>query len=112
MKKGRKPWINPERKVRETYILQIFDDDGPMELVSSNGEIAWIDGETSARPASRVQALNEVVKRKRNGDFELLGWTPTDNLDDVRLGLSEDYAVSLKTVKGWDIQIRKVFRII
>jgi hypothetical protein len=112
MKKGRKPWINPERKVRETYILQIFDDDGPMELVSSNGEIAWIDGETSARPASRVQALNEVVKRKRNGDFELLGWTPTDNLDDVRLGLSEDYAISLKTVKGWDIQIRKVFRII
>jgi hypothetical protein len=112
MKKGRKPWINPERKVRETYILQIFDDDGPMELVSSNGEIAWIDGETSIRPASRVQALNEVVKRKRNGDFELLGWTPTDNLDDVRLGLSEDYAISLKTVKGWDIQIRKVFRII
>ena len=52
------------------------------------------------------------VKRNRNGGFELLGWTQADNLDDVRLGLSEDYAVSLKTVKGWDIQIRKVFRII
>ena len=112
MKKGRKLWINPERKVRETYILQIFDDDGPMELVSSNGEIAWIDGQTGARPASRIQAINEVVKRKRNGGFELLGWTQADNLDDVRLGLSEDYAVSLKTVKGWDLQIRKVLRII
>ena len=114
MKKGRKLWVNPERKVRETYVLQVFDDDGPMELVSSNGEIAWIDGQTGARPASRIQAINEVVKRKRNGDFELLCWavTSTDNLDDVRLGLSEDYAVSLKTVKGWDIQIRKVFRII
>ena len=112
MKTGRKLWINPERKVRETYVLQVFDDDGPMELVSSNGEIAWIDGQTGARPASRIQALNEVVKRKRNGDFELLGWTPADNLDDVRPDLADDYAVSLKTVKGWDLQIRKVLRII
>lgn len=112
MKKGRKLWVNPERKIRETYILQVFEDDGPMELVSSNGEIAWIDGETSTRPASRVQAINEIVKRKRNGHFELLGWTPSDNLDDVRLDLSEDHAVSLKTVKGWDLQIRKVFRVI
>ena len=112
MKKGRKLWINPERKVRETYILQIFDDDGPMELVSSNGEIAWIDGQTGARPASRIQAINEVVKRNRRGGFELLGWTQADNLDDVLLDLADDYAVSLKTVKGWDLQIRKVLRII
>lgn len=91
MKKGRKLWVNPERKVRETYVLQIFDDDGLMELVSSNGEI---------------------VKRNRNGGFELLGWTQNDNLDDVRLVLSDDYAVSLKTAKGWGLQIRRVLRII
>ena len=46
------------------------------------------------------------------GGFELLGWTPADNLDDVRPDLADDYAVSLKTVKGWDLQIRKVLRII
>jgi hypothetical protein len=95
--------------VRQTFILQVFEDDGPMELVSSIGETSYIDGINPSRPAERVVFLTELVRRDRNGRVKrLMSCGVPATLEELKEVVINDLGYSPKTVKGWKLEVRKV----
>jgi hypothetical protein len=101
-----------ERRVRQTFILQVFEDDGPMELVSSIGETSYIDGINPGRPAERVVFLTELVRRDRNGRVKrLMSCGVPATLEELKEVVINDLGYSPKTVKGWKLEVRRVARL-
>ena len=98
-----------ERRVRQTFILQVFEDDGPMELVSSIGETSYIEGMNPSRPAERVVFLTELIRRDRNGRAKrLMSCGVSATLEELKEVVINDLGYSPKTVKGWKLEVRKV----
>ena len=102
-----------ERLPSQTFILQVFEDGGPMELVSSNGETSYLGGFSRSRPAGRIGFLTELVRLDRSGGVKrLMTCSKHDGLEELKEVLINDLGYSPKTVKGWKLEVRKVACII
>jgi len=80
-----------------------------MELVSSNGETSYIDVINGSWLAERVIFLTELVRRGRNGRVKrLMSCGVPATLEELKEVVINDLGYSPKTVKGWQLEVRRV----